>query len=353
MVADAFAVLEVAPVGILVSDASGRCSRANVRAQRLTGLTADELGAGGWFAAVEPEHRAEVEEAVLAALALEDEQAVSFKVCRPPGASVRWLQARIAAAPAGEATPSCVVSLHDITTASLVEQELRRSNDELRQFSSIASHDLKSPLAVSQGFMLLLKRQLGVEASPELTMLVDKSLDSLERLVGLINDLLAYSQAGSAELRLDRLDLDQVVADALDALQPDLVEGAKLDIGPLPTITGDGRLLRQVFQNLLGNAMKYVAPGVTPEVVVRAEHDLDTWRISVEDNGIGIPPEQRTRIFGMFERLHGADAYRGTGVGLAICEKAVRRHGGTIWVEDGATGGSRFCFTLPERVEAP
>ena len=341
-------MLDAAPIGIIVGDASGRCSYVNARAERLTGLSGDALRAGGWFTAVEPEHRAEVEEAVLAALALDDEQAVSFRVARPPGLSARWLQARVAPAPSDGATPTCVVSLADITTASLVEVELRRSNDELRQFSSIASHDLKSPLAVAQGFMLLLKRQLGAEASSELVTLVDKSLDSLERLVTLINDLLAYSQAGSAELRLDRLDLNQVAADALDALQRDGGDGAKVDIGPLPTVMADGRLLRQVFQNLLGNAIKYVPPGATPEVVVRAEHDADTWRLSVEDNGIGVPPEQRTRIFGMFERLHGSDSYRGTGVGLAICDKAVRRHGGTIWVEDAPGGGSRFCFTLPE-----
>ena len=345
--------LDAAPVGLLVSDAAGRCSYVNRSAERLTGLARAALSdsAIGWFAAVDPEHRAVVEEATLAAMALEDEQATTFRVNRPAGATERWLEARVAPLPRGwgDGPPQCIVSLADLTAARRLEQELRRSNEELRQFSSIASHDLKSPLAVAQGFMLLLKRQLGADAKPELLMLLDKGLVSLDRLVTLINDLLAFSQAGSAELRFERLDLNQLAADAVDALQSDLPEAATIDLGELPVVVGDGRLLRQVFQNLLGNAVKYVAPGTAPRVEVRAEHELDTWRITVEDNGIGIPPEQRGRIFGMFERLHGSDTYRGTGVGLAICEKSVRRHGGTIWVEDATGGGSRFCFTLPER----
>lgn len=356
MVADLSVALDAAPVGVLVSDASGRCSYANRCAARLTGLGPAALAGGDtpWFTAVDPEFRPAVEEATLAAMALEDQQATTFKVSRPSGATERWLEARVAPLPREQADgrPECVVTLTDLTAARRVEQELRRSNEEMRQFSSIASHDLKSPLAVSQGFMLLLKRQLGDNVKPELLMLLDKSLVSLDRLVTLINDLLAFSQAGSAELRLERLDLNQLAADAVEALQSEQPEGTTVDVGQLPVVVGDGRLLRQVFQNLLGNAFKYVAAGVPPHVEVRAEHDHDTWRITVQDNGIGIPPEQRQRIFGMFERLHGSDTYRGTGVGLAICEKSVRRHGGTIWVDDAPGGGSRFCFTLPERDES-
>jgi PAS domain S-box-containing protein len=351
--ADLSRAIEAAPVGMLVSDAAGRCSFANRAARRLTGLAEADV-ATSWFAAVDPEHRPVVQEATLAAMALEDQQSVVFRVVRPPGAIERWLEATVAPLPrpaGGDGRPECVVTLVDLTAARRLERELRRSNEELRQFTSIASHDLKSPLAVAHGFMLLLKRQLGDDAKPELLMLLDKSLDAVDRLVGLINDLLAFSQAGSAELRMERLDLGQLAAEAVEAVQSDHDESAVIDVGELPVVFGDGRLLRQVFQNLLANALKYVSPGTTPRVTVRSDWDGEMWRITVEDNGIGVAPDQRQRIFGMFERLHGSDTYRGTGVGLAICDKAVRRHGGTIWVDDAPGGGSRFCFTLPQRSE--
>jgi signal transduction histidine kinase len=175
--------------------------------------------------------------------------------------------------------------------------------------------------------------------------------DGVDRMQQLIDDLLLYSRVGRAPLREERVALDDALEEARAWLGPAVEEaGAEITSDPLPEIRGERGQLTQVFQNLLANAIKFTAPGVVPTVHVSATPAGGEWRIAVADNGIGIEPEQAEAIFKMFGRLHPAEEYPGTGIGLALVKRIVERHGGRIWVEAGASGGSVFVFTLPDRV---
>jgi light-regulated signal transduction histidine kinase (bacteriophytochrome) len=166
----------------------------------------------------------------------------------------------------------------------------------------------------------------------------------------LINDLLAFSRVGRIERPHAAVDCNALVAGARDDLARAIEDsGAQVEAGPLPTVQGDGGLLRLVFQNLIGNAVKFRGPE-PPRVRIAAEREDGTWRFSCEDNGIGIDPEYADRIFVIFQRLHPRASFEGTGIGLAMCRKIVEYHGGRMWLDtdrDPSQPGSRFCFTLP------
>lgn len=226
--------------------------------------------------------------------------------------------------------------------------DLERSNADLEAFASIASHDLKSPLRVVRGFLDLLERTSSDRLGEEGVSFVQAAQRGAARMEELIDDLLSYSMAGRAHLELEQVDLgrvlDEVLADNATLMAD---AGATVTAADLPTVTGDETQLRQLLQNLVTNAVKFVGPGVTPDVGVAAERIAAEWHIAITDNGIGISPDDRDRIFGMFTRLHGQEAYPGTGIGLAVCQRVVAAHGGRIWVDDAPSGGTRFTFTLP------
>jgi signal transduction histidine kinase len=170
----------------------------------------------------------------------------------------------------------------------------------------------------------------------------------VQRMQTMIDDLLLYSRAGTADLQREEVAAGELVAAALRDLAPVVMEsGAQIDVGELPTVRADAPQLQRVFPNLLSNAMKYTAPDVSPHVVVRAGQADGGWEIAVADNGIGIEPRNAERVFEMFARVHGGADYRGTGLGLAICRRVVERHGGRLWVEANPGGGSVFRLTLP------
>ena len=224
--------------------------------------------------------------------------------------------------------------------------ELARSNRDLEQFANVASHDLKEPLRVVTGFVDLLERRAAERLEPSERRFLASMRAATERMSALIDDVLAWSRAGSAPLELADVDVAALVRDTTDNLAAAVEEtGATIEIGPLPTLRGDVRQLRQLFQNLIGNALKFHGQA-PPHIVVRADSVPEGWRFSVSDNGIGFDPEQAGRIFQMFQRLHERDAYPGTGVGLAICSTVVERHGGRIWVESSPGGGTTFSFTI-------
>jgi signal transduction histidine kinase len=159
----------------------------------------------------------------------------------------------------------------------------------------------------------------------------------------LIDDLLTYSRAGRGDEPLGPVDSHVIATTAASAVE----RPAEIRIGELPTVLGDRQQLGQLFQNLIGNAVKFVPEDRGPVVDVSAERDGALWRFAVADNGIGLDPAHADRIFRMFQRLHTRDDYPGTGIGLAIAKKVVERHGGEIWAEPRPEGGTRFCFTLP------
>jgi PAS domain S-box-containing protein len=236
------------------------------------------------------------------------------------------------------------------TAAELRERaaELERSNADLEQFAYVASHDLSEPLRMVSGFSQLLQKRYGGKLDAEADEFIGYTVDGVNRMQALIDDLLAFSRVGRGDRELTDVDAGAVASRALEALSAPLAEtGADVAIGALPTVRGDERELGQLFQNLISNALKFHGDE-PPRVRVTAEAEIDgrDWVFAVADNGIGIEPHHAERIFKMFQRLHGRDAYPGTGIGLPICKKIVEHHGGRLWVEPSAEGGSVFKFTL-------
>ena len=223
--------------------------------------------------------------------------------------------------------------------------ELERSNEDLEAFCSIVSHDLQEPLRVVRGYVEVL--QSGAPAETE--QVLARMAGSVERMSMLIRDVLTFARVGSEESEPEEVALDSVVEQALENLGAALGESeADLTIGSLPTVIGHRHQLVQLFQNLLGNAVKFRRPDQPCVVRVEAEAEATGWVIAVEDNGVGIPPGEELRIFDMFRR---ATADRsGSGVGLALCKRVVERHGGHIWAESAEGGGARVKVLLPVHV---
>jgi hypothetical protein len=231
--------------------------------------------------------------------------------------------------------------------------ELARSNEDLQQFAYVASHDLSEPLRKVANFCQLIERQYGDRLDERGRQYVDFAVDGAKRMQILISDLLALSRVGRTTERFVPLDLDRKLDQALAALSDKIDEaGARIERpGRLPIVDGDRSLLISLFENLIGNAIKYRRADVAPVVRIAAEHDdqAGMWTVTVRDNGIGIDPQYAERIFVVFQRLHLRDQYGGTGIGLALCRKIVEFHGGQIWLDPVQSGaGATFRFTIPE-----
>ncbi|HEV2821260.1 MAG TPA: ATP-binding protein [Solirubrobacteraceae bacterium] len=245
------------------------------------------------------------------------------------------------------------LELNQVELAARTEQlehsngELVRSNRELEQFASITSHDLQAPLVTVTMYAELLARHHGAELGEGLE-LVDGIRGATGQARALIRDLLDYSRAGREQPSLEAVSAETVVEQALESLAGTIeAAGARVRVeGSLPVVRADAAGLTRVVQNLVGNAIKFVA-GRTPEITIGAERDGAWWRLWVRDNGIGMEPAHARRIFEPFQRLNGEEDYEGTGIGLAICERIVQRHGGRIWVDSTPGEGSTFSFTLP------
>jgi signal transduction histidine kinase len=216
----------------------------------------------------------------------------------------------------------------------------RRMESELRGYADMVAHDLREPITGIAHLVTLLERHADEPPSTEVLALLRAST---ERARELIDGVLEYARAG--ELQRERVALDRVMGDVAADLRPSLDEtGAALQVGALPEVDGDPRQLRRLLQNLVGNAVKFRGE-VPPRVDVSALHGSEGWVVTVRDNGIGLDPDQASRIFGMFARLNGDT--EGTGIGLAVCRRVVEAHGGRIWVEPAEGGGSAFRFTVP------
>ena len=226
--------------------------------------------------------------------------------------------------------------------------ELTRSNQELAQFAYVASHDLQEPLRMVGSYLELLSRRYEGKLDNEAQEFIGFAVDGATRMKHLINDLLGYSRAGSNPLKLETVDIGEVLGPVLNTLALHIAEThADVEVGPMPKLTGDALQLGRVFQNLVENALKYRS-AAPPRIRIAAEPASVGWRFSVTDNGIGIDPRFREQIFEIFKRLHGREHYSGTGIGLAVTKLVVERHGGRIWVEPAEGGGSIFLFTLPD-----
>jgi light-regulated signal transduction histidine kinase (bacteriophytochrome) len=230
--------------------------------------------------------------------------------------------------------------------------ELERSNAELDQFVHIASHDLQEPLRSVSMSVQLLKRQYQSELDEKAQEYIDFASDGVKRMSQLLKDLLEYSKVGSEELKLTPVDLNEIFESTATNLKAAVQSsGAEIEIQDLPHINGNAAQLSRLFQNLLSNGLKYCESGTTPKLQIHAEQHDAVWRIFVKDNGIGIPENSCTQVFGVFKRLHTRKEYPGTGIGLAIAKKIVEVHGGRLWVEESSDAGTTFCTEFPVLVE--
>ncbi|HEY9641787.1 MAG TPA: ATP-binding protein, partial [Coleofasciculaceae cyanobacterium] len=240
-----------------------------------------------------------------------------------------------------------------LTQAQLLEQEihqrqeLSRSNAELQQFAYIASHDLQEPLRMVTSYLQLLERRYKGQLDADADDFIGFAVDGASRMKTLINDLLCYSRVGTHGKPFQAIDCSRIVKQAIANLKIALEESnATITYDDLPEVLGDPGQLTQLFQNLLGNAVKFRGKAL-PTVHIGVERQGEAWLFAVRDNGIGIESQYAERIFVIFQRLHQRAQYPGTGIGLAICKKIVERHGGKIWLQSELGKGSTFYFTLP------
>ena len=254
--------------------------------------------------------------------------------------------------PAENGCYAVVAAFTDVTERREAQRALERSNAELAQFAYVASHDLSEPLRMVSSYLQLLRRRYHGQLDEDADEFIEFAVEGADRMRALIEDLLAYSRAGrGAEPR--PIDLGHVMADVLSSLAAAVADArAQVSVASLPTVLGDRLALAQVLQNLVANALKFRS-GPSASVWVSAERMHNgMWRVSVADDGIGIDPRHRERVFKMFQRLHDREAFEGTGIGLAICRKIVERQGGEIRAGGREGGGSVFSFTIPA-VPAP
>jgi PAS domain S-box-containing protein len=233
-----------------------------------------------------------------------------------------------------------------------INAELRRSNAELEQFAYVASHDLQEPLRMITSYLHLLERRYSAQLDADAQEFVHFAVDGANRMKVLIRDLLTISRAGTQTVRCIDVPGDAILQGVLIDMKATIEEhGAVITSDPLPTILVDPGLMARVFQNLIGNAIKFHKEN-QPRVHVSAQLKGTGYVFSVRDNGIGIDPKHADRIFQIFQRLHGAEAYPGTGIGLAISKKIIERHGGSIWLESAPGKGSTFYFSIPSKADA-
>jgi signal transduction histidine kinase len=230
----------------------------------------------------------------------------------------------------------------------LIVKEIDRSNKELQKFADIVSHDLHEPLRTVSSFIDLLARRYKGNLDEKADRYIAFALEGIDRMSKMISGLAAYSKIGTHTREFTMVDLEEILKQVKAGLNKSIEESnAEINHDPLPQIDGDETLLVQLFQNLIGNAIKFRKKDVPPRVHISSELKEKEWLFGVHDNGFGISPEFHDRIFVIFQRLHTREEFAGTGLGLSVCKKIVERHGGRIWVESQPGEGSTFYFTLP------
>jgi signal transduction histidine kinase len=228
--------------------------------------------------------------------------------------------------------------------------ELKRSNKELKQFAYISSHDLQEPLRMVTSFTQLLERRYKGQLDNEADDYIEFIVEGAHRMKYLIDDLLAFSRLNTQAKELESVELENVIDDVLSNLSVTIKENkACITYDPLPTVNADKTQMMQVFQNLIANAIKFQGSN-PPKIHISAHKDEKEWKFAVTDNGIGIDPEYQKQIFEVFKRLHTREEYPGSGIGLSVSQKIIRRHGGNIWVESELGKGSTFYFTIPHSI---
>jgi PAS domain S-box-containing protein len=345
-----------APIGLSTFNKKGTYEYVNPKFTEIFGYTLEDLPTGKqWLekAYPDPEYRQKVlacwKEDSDAAKAGKSPSRVFTVTCKD-GSTKEILFKRVALT-----DKSHLVTCEDITERKLAEEALKEkteelawSNRELEQFAYVASHDLQEPLRMVTSYVQLLAKRYQGKLDSNADDFMNFAVEGAMRMWNLIKDLLAYSRVGTRGHSFEPINCETILQAALANLKVTIEEsGAVVTHDSLPTVMADSSQLVQLFQNLIGNAIKFVGKD-PPRVHVSARGSGNGWTFSVRDNGIGIAPEFAERIFIIFQRLHGRQQYPGTGIGLAVCKKIVERHGGRIWVESELGKGATFYFTLPK-----
>ncbi|MEG4342512.1 PAS domain S-box protein [Microcoleus sp. A003_D6] len=346
-------IVELAEEGIWVIDTKARTTYVNHAMARMLGYTELEMFGASMFDFMDEEAKHSAND-----LMARRQQGIAekhdFKLKSKDGKDV-WTY--MSASPVMDRTGdmvSCCTLVYNITDRKEAEQQmlqlttdLKRSNQELEQFAYVASHDLQEPLRAVTSYTQLLAQRYQGHLDAKADKYINHIVEGAARMQQLVNDLLAYSRLGTRGQEFEIADCNAVVEQSLENLQIAIAETkATITYEALPTVMADEFQLIQLFQNLIGNAVKFCRQEL-PLIHISAARNESEWRFSVRDNGIGIDPEYADRIFIIFQRLHGRRKYSGTGIGLAICKRIVERHSGRIWVESQEGEGATFYFTIP------
>jgi PAS domain S-box-containing protein len=355
--------------------ADGTCDYLSVQWGRYTGRPVEEQLGYAWLNVVHADDRDRVAEAWGRAVSTGAVYDVEFRI-RRHDAAYRWFavrgipvyndhqrivhwygsctdiddqkrQAEVLERLVAERTAALTAAYDDLQGTSAL---LKASNDELEKFAYIASHDLQEPLRKIQAFGDRLSKKYRAQIDDTGRDYIDRMLDSAGRMRRLIEDLLQFSRVTTKTQAFEAVRLNEVLENVQEDLQNQIERtGGRVEVGPLPTLTADAVQLQQLFQNLVGNALKFGKPGVPPVVTVAAAETDAGWRITVADNGIGFEQQYADKIFELFQRLHGRTQFEGTGLGLAICKKIVLRHGATIVATSTPGEGATFIIDWPTR----
>jgi PAS domain S-box-containing protein len=339
---------DFAPVGYLTLDCDQVVREANLTAATLLGIDRDTLLGRSFATLAAPRCRDACYLAVRPVLTSAAKRTCELTFVRGDGTE---FFGRLEMVPVQTGQPSlagCWATLSDITEHQRIADELKRSNQDLTEFASITSHDLLEPLRVVNSFLKLLQDRYAPQLDAQAKEYIHYAVDSANRMSDLIRDLLVYSRVDRKSQNIGPVQAGDALITALANLQAGIQEAsARVTYDSLPTVLVDRTQLTQLFQNLVGNAVKFRKQDQPCLVHVGTECRDQRLMFFVRDNGIGMPLTHHSRIFGIFERLHARSKYPGTGVGLAICKRIVERHGGRIWVESKPGEGSTFYFTLP------
>jgi PAS domain S-box-containing protein len=317
---------------------------------------------------IHPEDRDRVIESIDRALRGEGSYDVEFRIPLTDG-SVRWIGANGSLMKKTEGKPDRLLGIaRDITDQKQAEEEIRRLNQELEQrvknrtaqleaankeleaFAYSVSHDLRAPLRHIDGFVELLKNNLGTTLDKKGRNYMSTISASAHKMGQLIDDLLSFSRIGRLEIRLVSVNLEVIVRDIIREIKPD-TDGRNIEwqINKLPIVNGDSSMLRVVMMNLLSNAVKFTRTREEAVIEAGCESREGETVVFVRDNGVGFDKKYMDKLFGVFNRLHSADEFEGTGVGLAIVQRIIHRHGGRVWAEGEVDKGAAFYFSLPQR----
>ncbi|MGL5061174.1 MAG: PAS domain-containing sensor histidine kinase, partial [Microcoleus sp.] len=350
-------IVEMAEEGIWVIDSNSRTTYTNRAMAKMLGYTETEMLGKSIFEFMGEETKQDAENQLdRRNQGIADKH--EFKLKNKNGKDVwTYLSASPVMDDRGNMV-SCCALVYNISDRKETEQQLlqltedlQRSNEQLEQFAYVASHDLQEPLRAVTSYAQLLAQRYHNNLDDRADKYINYIVGGATRMHQLINDLLAYSRAGRGK-EFEPVDCNIVVEQSLCNLQIAIAETqAAIACEPMPTLMADESQLVQLFQNLIGNAIKFCRQEIPLIQISVAQQDSE-WLFSVRDNGIGIAPEYAERIFIIFQRLHSRREYEGTGIGLAMCKRIVERHGGRIWVDSREGEGATFCFTIPVKVDS-